>query len=103
MVPARAPAHPSALAVPFGHVPLLVAKEAEHEAVAPPFDPAHDQLHGPVPLRLDAVPVEQRLVVGTVETVVPLVDPHAPFTSVGCVVAVVFAEAAGTLPAASKG
>jgi hypothetical protein len=57
--------------------------EAEQLAVAPPFDPAQVQLHGPEPETVDAVPVEQRLVVGIEETVVPFDVPQVPTTGAG--------------------
>jgi hypothetical protein len=56
---------------------------AEQEADVPPFDPAQVQLHGPLPVTLEAVPKVQRLVVGIDDTVVPLADPQEPFTAVG--------------------
>ena len=39
---------------------------AEQLAVVPPPDPAQDHDHGPDPVTEEAVPVEQRLVVGAV-------------------------------------
>ena len=68
----------------------------------PPFNPAQLQAQGPVPVTVEALPAEQRLVVGAVGTVVPFADPQAPFTGVGSVVVIALAEAADTLPAASK-
>jgi len=62
---------------------------AEHDAVVPPLVPRHCQVHGPLPDTVVAVPVEQRLAVGLVETVVPFAEPHTPFTTVGGVGAVV--------------
>ena len=56
---------------------------AEHEAVAPPLRPAHDQVHGPVPDTVEDVPVLQRLVVGFDATVVPFAVPQMPFTGAG--------------------
>jgi hypothetical protein len=56
---------------------------AEQEADVPPFDPAQVQLHGPLPVTLEAVPKVQRLVVGIDETVVPLADPQEPLIAVG--------------------
>jgi hypothetical protein len=61
---------------------------AEHEAVVPPLEPAHDQLHGPAPLTPDAVPAEQRLVVGADARVAPLDEPHWPFTGCAALVTV---------------
>ena len=52
-------------------------------AVVPPFDPAQDQVQGPDPPTALAVPVEQRLVVGAVETVVLFDEPQTPLTAVG--------------------
>ena len=51
--------------------------------MVPPFDPAQDQVQGPDPPTALAVPVEQRLVVGAVETVVLLDEPHVPLIEVG--------------------
>ena len=48
----------------------------------PPFDPAQDQVQGPDPPTALAMPVEQRLVIGAVETVVLLDDPHVPLIEV---------------------
>jgi len=45
------------LAVP--QLPLTI-KLAEHVAVEPEFNPVQDQLQGPVPVTVVAVPVEQR-------------------------------------------
>jgi hypothetical protein len=55
---------------------------AEQDAVLPPFAPAHDQFHGPEPLTPLAVPLLHNPLVGADETVVPLVEPQAPFTGV---------------------
>ena len=64
-------------------LPLTLLTAAEHEALVPPLLPAqlHDQ--GPLPATVEAEPVEQRLVVGAVLTVVPLAVPQVPFTAVG--------------------
>ena len=51
---------------------------ALHEAVSPPLEPAQVQVHGPVPLSVEAVPAEQRLAVGAVVSVLPLAEPHTP-------------------------
>ena len=53
---------------------------AEQMADAPPLLPTHDQLHGPVPVTVEAVPVVQRLVVRAVVTTVLLAVPQAPLT-----------------------
>lgn len=55
-------------------------------AVLPPLLPAHDRAQGPLPHTADAVPTEQRLEVGAVETVVPLADQHTQLIGVGGVV-----------------
>jgi hypothetical protein len=57
------------------------ATEAEQDALVPPLRPPHDQLHGPLPLTLDAVPVAQRPMAGAVLTATPFDAPHAPFAS----------------------
>lgn len=53
---------------------------AAHEAVLPPFDPVQFHAHGPLPVRVDAVPVPQRFVVGGVLTGMPFAAPQEPFT-----------------------
>ena len=55
---------------------------AEQEAFVPPFGLLHVQLKGPEPDTADAVPDEQRFVVGAVATETPLADPQAPFTGI---------------------
>jgi hypothetical protein len=64
--------------VPFTAVGVL---DAEQLAVVPLLEPVQDHVHGPEPVTLDAVPAVQRLVVGTVLTVVPLAEPQVPFTA----------------------
>ena len=59
---------------------------AEQPTVVPPLLPPHVHVQGPVPDTDDAVPAEQRLVLGAVVTVVRLADPQVPFTGVGVVV-----------------
>jgi hypothetical protein len=54
--------------------------------------PPQLHVHGPEPATDDAVPVEQRLVEGADDTVVPFADPHAPFTAAGVGVGEGFAE-----------
>jgi hypothetical protein len=51
--------------------------------VLPPLLPTQVHDHGPLPLRADAVPVEQRFAVGLALTVAPFEEPHAPLTLVG--------------------
>ena len=58
---------------------------AEQVAVEPPPEPAHVQLHGPVPDTEDAVPVVQRLVVGAEVKDPPCDDPQEPLIGVGVV------------------
>jgi hypothetical protein len=58
---------------------------AEQLAVVPPFDPVHDHDQGPLPVIAVAVPVEQKLPLGAVETVVPLAVPQVPLTFKGAV------------------
>ena len=58
----------------------IVALQVE---VVPPLTPMHVQLHGPVPVTTDAVPEVQKLAVGAVVKVPPLLVPHAPLTGVG--------------------
>ena len=73
---------------PLTGVTVVDVFAAEQLAVAPPFDPAHDQVQGPVPETEDAVPVVQNPVVGAVDTVVPLDEPQAPDTATGFAVKV---------------
>ena len=84
------------LALP--HTPFTGAGvfAAEHCAVVPPFDPAQLHVHGPVPVTTEAVPVEQRLVVGMLLTVVPLALPQTPLIATG--VDAVFAEQDAVVP-----
>ena len=65
-------------------VPLTGAgvKLAVHVAVDPPFAPSHDQFHGPVPVIVVAVPVEQIPVVGAVVNVPLSLEPQAPLTGI---------------------
>jgi hypothetical protein len=56
---------------------------AEQLAFVPLLEPAHDHVHGPVPLTVDAVPVLQRLVAGFEATMVPFAAPQTPFTGDG--------------------
>lgn len=55
---------------------------AEHETEVPPPEPAQLHVQGPAPDTAEADPLEQRLVVGADETVVPLTEPHEPLTGV---------------------
>jgi hypothetical protein len=62
---------------------VVVDKDAEQLAVVPPLEPAHDQVHGPEPATLDAVPAVQRLVEGALATVVPFAVPQVPLVNTG--------------------
>ena len=55
---------------------------AKHETVAPPLEPAHCHVQGPEPITLEAVPVEQRLLVGAICMVNPLAAPQTPLIAV---------------------
>ena len=57
--------------------------DAEHESEFPPLTPLHGHVHGPFPDTVPAVPAVQRLVVGAVEKLPPLADPHTPSIGVG--------------------
>ena len=82
------------LAVP--QTPLSVSRLAEHEAVVPPPEPAHDQAHGPVPLTAEAVPATQRFVVGVLGKSAPFDEPHDPLIAAALIVS-------GTDPVAKAG
>jgi hypothetical protein len=56
---------------------------AEQLAVVPLLEPPQLHVHGPEPATDDAVPVEQRLVEGLDDAVVPFADPHTPLTGAG--------------------
>ncbi len=72
--------------------------DAEQLAVVPPFEPPQLQVHGPEPATDDDVPVEQRLVEGAADTVVPFADPHAPLTATAPAVTTTVALAAADVP-----
>jgi hypothetical protein len=57
------------------------ASGAAQEAVLPPSDPTQLHCHGPLPATVEAVPAEQRLVVGVVLTATPFAAPHEPLTT----------------------
>ena len=63
--------------------PPATVIDAEQLAVVPPLEPPQLHVHGPEPATDDAVPVEQRLVEGMDDTVVPFADPHTPLTGAG--------------------
>lgn len=52
---------------------------AEQVAGVPPLLPVHVQPQGPEPVIVDAVPVVQKLTVGVLVNVPPLLLPQAPF------------------------
>ena len=58
-----------------------LARDAEQLAAVPPLEPPQLHVHGPEPATDDDVPVEQRLVEGADDAVVPFADPHAPLTA----------------------
>jgi hypothetical protein len=49
-----------------GFAALLLAEQL---AVLPPLEPAQVQLHGPLPLTTDAIPIEHRFALGATATV----------------------------------
>jgi hypothetical protein len=70
---------PLAVRLAVGEVQLL---GAAHGAFVPPPEPSQYQVHGPVPDTAVAVPALQRLVVGALDTGVPLAEPQTPLTGV---------------------
>jgi hypothetical protein len=62
---------------------------AEQLAGVPPLEPPQLHVHGPEPATDDDVPVEQRLVKGADDALVPFADPHAPLTAAGALTATV--------------
>jgi hypothetical protein len=67
-------------------------------AVVPPLEPLHDHAHGPLPETVAARPVEQRLVVGLVDAVVPLASPHTPLIRVEALLMSMGAEQVAFVP-----
>ena len=53
---------------------------AEQLALLPPLLPLQDQVQGPEPPTVDAVPLAQRFDVGFDATVVPFAEPQEPCT-----------------------
>ncbi len=51
--------------------------------VAPPLLPLQLHVHGPVPLTAVALPDEHRFVLGAVDVLPPLAEPHTPSTRTG--------------------
>ena len=71
---------------------------AEQLAVVPPLEPPQLQVHGPEPATDDDAPVEQRLLEGADDAVVPFADPHAPLTATGLALTVTVVLAAADVP-----
>ena len=76
------------LAEPQAPLTGVWASGAEQEALLPPFDPEHDQSHGPLPVTFEAVPALHRPLLGGLLTATPLPLPHEPLTTVVDVVRV---------------
>jgi hypothetical protein len=66
--------------------------------VVPPLEPPQLHVHGPEPATDDDVPVEQRLLEGADDAVVPFADPHAPLTATGAAVTTTVVLAAADMP-----
>src|ERR1700743_2230357 len=62
--------------------PVATAREALQLAVVPPLLPAQLHFQGPLPLTAEAVPAEQRLLVGAVLSACPFTAPQAPLVAV---------------------
>lgn len=84
--------------------------EAEQDAVVPPPEPVHVQLHGPVPPTVEAVPVEHNPAAGALLTATPFAEPHVPFVTVAVAQEVVAkspvptqSQVQGPVPAIPKG
>jgi hypothetical protein len=71
---------------------------AEQLVVVPPFEPPQLHVHGPAPATDDDEPVEQRLLEGADDAVVPFADPHAPLTATGLALTVTVVLAAADVP-----
>jgi hypothetical protein len=56
--------------------PQAPSRFAEQLTLAPPYDPAQVQFHGPVPETADAVPALQRFDVGVAKKPSPLAEPQ---------------------------
>jgi hypothetical protein len=72
--------------------------KAEQLAVVPPLEPPQLHVHGPEPATDDDVPVEQRLVEGADDAVVPFADPHVPLTATAPAVTATVVLAAADVP-----
>jgi len=71
------------LAAPQPPLTTVAARLAEQLALMPPLEPAQVHAQGPEPVTDEAVPVEQRSVVGAELTAVPLTALQTPLTGVG--------------------
>jgi len=58
--------------------PLTGRSPVEQETVAPPLNPSQFQDQGPEPKTAEAVPIEQRFVVGADVTLAPSLEPQTP-------------------------
>jgi hypothetical protein len=74
--------------------------DAEQLALVPPLEPPQLHVHGPEPATDDDVPVEQRLLEGADDAVVPFADPHAPLTATGAALTVTVVLATDDVPPA---
>jgi hypothetical protein len=72
--------------------------DAEQLAVVPPLEPPQLHVHGPEPATDDDVPVEQRVVEGADDAVMPFADPHAPLTATAPAVTTTVLLAAEDVP-----
>jgi hypothetical protein len=66
--------------------------------LVPPLEPPQLHVHGPEPATDDDVPVEQRLVEGADEAVVPFADPHVALTATTTAVTATVVLAAEDVP-----
>ena len=78
--------------------PPATVADAEQVALVPPLEPPQLHVHGPEPATDDDVPVEQRLLEGADDAVVPFADPHAPLTATGAAVTTTVVLAAADMP-----
>ena len=77
---------------------VVDANDSEQLAVVPPLEPPQLHVHGPEPATDDDVPVEQRLVEGADDAVVPFADPHAPLTATAAAFTATVVLAIGDVP-----
>jgi hypothetical protein len=74
--------------------------DAEQLALVPPLEPPQLHVHGPEPATDDDVPVEQRLVEGADDAVVPFADPHTPLIATAAAPTATVVLAIGDVPPA---